>query len=37
MDRKIMREMEERRQTRLNLVRTASRSEKIRTYNYAQV
>lgn len=37
MDRKIMREIEERRATRLNLVRTADRSEKIRTYNYAQV
>lgn len=36
MDRKIMREIEERRATRLNLVRTADRSEKIRTYNYAQ-
>lgn len=37
MDRKIMREIEERRASRLNLVRTADRSEKIRTYNYAQV
>lgn len=37
MDRKIMREIEEYRAVRLNLVRTADRSEKIRTYNYAQV
>ena len=37
MDRKMTREMEERRTARLNLVRTADRSEKIRTYNYAQV
>ncbi|EKM77613.1 hypothetical protein AGABI1DRAFT_77122 [Agaricus bisporus var. burnettii JB137-S8] len=36
MDRKIMREIEEYRAVRLNLVRTADRSEKIRTYNYAQ-
>ncbi|KAF9445275.1 release factor [Macrolepiota fuliginosa MF-IS2] len=36
MDRKLTREIEERRATRLNLVRTADRSEKIRTYNYAQ-
>lgn len=33
----MTREMEERRTARLNLVRTADRSEKIRTYNYAQV
>ncbi|KAJ3569151.1 hypothetical protein NP233_g5240 [Leucocoprinus birnbaumii] len=36
MDRKITQDIEERRATRLNLVRTADRSEKIRTYNYAQ-
>jgi len=36
MEIKLMREMTERRTTRLNLVRTADRSEKIRTYNYAQ-
>jgi len=36
MDLKITREMEERRSTRRNLVRGADRSEKIRTYNYAQ-
>lgn len=37
MERKITREIEERRATRLNLVSTADRSAKIRTYNYAQV
>ena len=37
MDLKITREVEERRSTRRNLVRGADRSEKIRTYNYAQV
>ncbi|KAF8066832.1 hypothetical protein FPV67DRAFT_1417323 [Lyophyllum atratum] len=36
MDQKISREIAERRATRQNLVRTADRSEKIRTYNYAQ-
>jgi len=36
MDMKITREIAERRATRQNLVRTADRSEKIRTYNYAQ-
>lgn len=33
----MTREMEDRRTARLKLVRTADRSEKIRTYNYAQV
>jgi protein subunit release factor A len=37
MDQKITREMAERRAVRKNLVKTADRSEKIRTYNYAQV
>ena len=36
MDLKLTREMEERRSTRRNLVKGADRSEKIRTYNYAQ-
>ncbi|KAF8433964.1 release factor [Boletus edulis BED1] len=36
MDMKITREIAERRATRQNLVRTADRSDKIRTYNYAQ-
>lgn len=36
MDQKISREIAQRRATRQNLVRTADRSEKIRTYNYAQ-
>jgi len=37
MDQKLTREMAERRAVRKNLVKTADRSEKIRTYNYAQV
>lgn len=37
MDQKLTREIAERRATRQNLVRGADRSEKIRTYNYAQV
>jgi len=37
MDIKLTQEMARRRATRQNLVRTADRSEKIRTYNYAQV
>jgi len=36
MDQKLTREMAERRAVRQNLVKTADRSEKIRTYNYAQ-
>ncbi|KDQ52929.1 hypothetical protein JAAARDRAFT_138047 [Jaapia argillacea MUCL 33604] len=36
MDRKLTKDIEERRATRRNLVRTADRSEKVRTYNYAQ-
>ena len=37
MDQKLTKEMAERRAVRHNLVKTADRSEKIRTYNYAQV
>jgi len=36
MDQKLLREMEERRATRNDLVPTVDRSEKIRTYNYPQ-
>ena len=37
IDLKIMQDQAERRATRKSLVRTADRSEKIRTYNYPQV
>jgi len=37
LDQKLTRDLAQRRATRQNLVRTADRSEKIRTYNYAQV
>jgi peptide chain release factor 1 len=37
MDIKLIRDQAERRATRKSLVRTADRSEKIRTYNYPQV
>jgi peptide chain release factor 1 len=37
MDLKLTRDQAERRATRKSLVRTADRSEKIRTYNYPQV
>jgi hypothetical protein len=37
MDLKIMQDQAKRRATRKSLVRTADRSEKIRTYNYPQV
>lgn len=36
LDRKLTQDMLNRRDTRRNLVRTADRSEKVRTYNYAQ-
>jgi protein subunit release factor A len=37
LDRKLQAEMEARRTVRRDLVRGADRSEKVRTYNYAQV
>lgn len=37
MDRKITQDIAHRRAERRDLVKTADRSEKIRTYNYAQV
>jgi peptide chain release factor 1 len=37
LDLKLTKEMEERRTARRKLISTADRSEKIRTYNYAQV
>lgn len=37
MDRKLTQDMANRRAERRDLVKTADRSEKIRTYNYAQV
>jgi peptide chain release factor 1 len=37
MDLKLTRDQAERRATRKSLVRTADRSEKVRTYNYPQV
>ena len=37
MDLKLIRDQADRRATRRSLVRTADRSEKIRTYNYPQV
>jgi len=36
MDRKLTHDIENRRAERRDLVKTADRSEKIRTYNYAQ-
>lgn len=36
LDRKLQADMTERRETRRRLVRSADRSEKIRTYNFAQ-
>lgn len=37
MDQKLTKDMAEKRAVRQNLVKTADRSEKIRTYNHAQV